>query len=139
MAYVNPMVLQEHLDALCPELAAVVNDAVASGNELAESWRGFGQAVRLSAPSPMLVGIDQSVREHLAYTPVDDPHYWLGEIHCLLHPEWFSLCHMGLTPAPLLLRWIFQGWTPRRREVSLSQYDSWADLCQLPLVGRVNG
>jgi hypothetical protein len=96
----EPMVLQEHLDALCPELAAVVNDAVASGNELAESWRGFGQAVRLSAPSPMLVGIDQSVREHLAYKPVDDPHYWLGEIHCLLHPEWFIALPYGSDSSP---------------------------------------
>ena len=47
MAYVNHMVFQEHLDALRPELTAVLNDAITNGNEVAENWRGCGEAIRL--------------------------------------------------------------------------------------------
>ena len=25
----------------------------------------------------------------LTYRALNDPHYWLGEIYCRLHPEWF--------------------------------------------------
>ncbi len=42
----GPSVMHQHLDALCDELAAVIDDAAASGNEVVESWTGFGQAVR---------------------------------------------------------------------------------------------
>jgi len=82
-------VLQEHLDALCPELAAVVTDAVDEGNEVAETWTGFGNAVRLKNPRPVLTAIEDRVRARLTYHPVRDPHYWLGEIHCRRHPGWF--------------------------------------------------
>ena len=88
-------VVQEDIDALCPELAAVVDDAVGAGNEVTETWRGFGQAVRLKAPAPVLGHISDAVRSHLAYLAIDDSHYWLGEIHCRLHPEWFIALSFG--------------------------------------------
>ena len=81
--------LREHLDALCPELAAVVADATAEGNEVAETWTGFGQAVRLRKSEPVLVGVPSDVTDKLIYKAVRDPHYWLGEIHCRAHPGWF--------------------------------------------------
>ena len=40
----GPPVSQEHLDALCEELKAVVDDAASCGNEVVETWTGFGQA-----------------------------------------------------------------------------------------------
>ena len=85
----SPFVKQEHLDALCPELAAVVEDAVASGNEVAETWTGYGQAVRLKGSEPVLVAVGADIRGRLRYRSVRDAHYWLGEIHCRTHPDWF--------------------------------------------------
>ena len=82
-------VLREHLDALCPELAAVVADATANGNQVVETWTGFGQAVRLRKSEPVLVGVPGDVRANLLYRSVRDAHYWLGEIHCRTHPGWF--------------------------------------------------
>jgi len=29
------------------------------------------------------------IRDVLTYRALNDPHYWLGEIYCRLHPEWF--------------------------------------------------
>jgi hypothetical protein len=83
------MVLQEHLDALCPELRAVVADAERSGNPAVETWRGFGNGVRLQRARPVLAGIEGSMKARLLYRPVDDPHYWQGELHCRDHGEWF--------------------------------------------------
>jgi hypothetical protein len=83
------MVLQEHLDALCPELRMVVTDATKSGNRVIETWRGFGQAVLLERARPVLEGVPRQVRANLSYRPVNDPHYWLGEMHCQSHPGWF--------------------------------------------------
>jgi hypothetical protein len=90
-------VLQAHLDTLCPELAAVVADASASGNRVVETWTGFGQAVRLDTPAPVLSGIADDVRAKLVYRSVGDPHYWLGEIHCRMHPGWFVALPFGRT------------------------------------------
>ncbi len=84
----TPQVLQDHLDALCPELQAVVVDAIATGNPVVETWRGFGQAVRLRSPRPVLTATAPSLEAALRYRPVNDFHYWLGEIHCVHHPEW---------------------------------------------------
>jgi hypothetical protein len=83
------MVLEEHLAALCPELKIVLDDAESSGNPVVETWRGFGQAARLKKPRPVLTGVTPDVRAHLTYRAVNDPHYWLGEIHCAMHPGWF--------------------------------------------------
>ncbi len=95
------MVLPEDVAALCPELTAVLRDAVAAGNEAVESWRGYGQAVRLRSPAPVLVDIDESIRGKLTYRSVDDPHYWLGEIHCRIHPNWFIALSFGSDPKEL--------------------------------------
>ncbi len=81
--------MQQHLDALCDELRAVVEDAAASGNEVAETWTGYGQAVRLRRSQPVLVDVSAEVRGRLAYKSIRDAHYWLGEIHCRAHPGWF--------------------------------------------------
>lgn len=83
------MVLAEHLDALCPELRAVVDDSGIAGNPPAESWRGFGQAVRLQSLTPVLVAIPPEIHRRLYYVPIGDPHYWRGEIRCRVHAEWF--------------------------------------------------
>lgn len=48
-------VMKQHLDALCDELTAVIEDAAASGNEVVETWTGYGQAVRLRRSQPVLV------------------------------------------------------------------------------------
>jgi hypothetical protein len=80
--------MQEHLDALCPELATVVADAVKNGNRVIETWTGFGRVVLLERPRPVLSNVSNNVRAHLTYRRVNDPHYWLGEIYCDLHPEW---------------------------------------------------
>ena len=69
-----------HLAALCPELAALVAKA-----EVSETWTEFGNGVMLAEPE-LPDGVDTS---HLRYTRVQDPHYWLGEITCDLHPGWF--------------------------------------------------
>lgn len=82
-------VLPEHLEALCPELGAVVQDAASHGNPVVETWRGFGNAARLASARPVLVALPEQVLGNLRYRAVDDPHYWLGEIHCLRHPDWF--------------------------------------------------
>jgi len=84
-----PGVLEEHLAALCPELRAVIEDAAASGNPVIETWRGFGQAVRLRSPRPVLSDITPEAKALLRYRSVNDFHYWLGEIHCQQHPGWF--------------------------------------------------
>ena len=89
--------MQAHLDALCPELAAVVADAAVRGNKVVETWTGYGQAVRLDNPAPVLSGITDGVRAKLVYRAVDDPHYWLGEIHCRRHPGWFVALPFGRT------------------------------------------
>jgi hypothetical protein len=68
-----------HVAALCPELAAIVARA-----ELRETWTGFGNVVMLTDPV-LPDGVD---RTHLRYTRLQDPHYWLGEITCDLHPGW---------------------------------------------------
>jgi hypothetical protein len=83
------LVLKQHIDALCDELTAVIEDAGACGNEVAETWTGFGQAVRLGQARPVLAGIPADVLARLTYRSVRDPHYWLGEIHCRAHPGWF--------------------------------------------------
>ena len=80
--------MQEHLDALCPELAAVVADAEKHGNRVIETWTGWGNVVLLARPRPVLSNVSDEVRAHLTYRRVNDPHYWLGEIHCDLHPGW---------------------------------------------------
>jgi hypothetical protein len=80
---------QEHLDALCPELRLVVEDAIAAGNRVTETWDTFGKGVLLRKPRPVLVNVPAETRTTLTYRPIDDPHYWLGEIYCQLHPEWF--------------------------------------------------
>jgi len=98
MKSVTDMALPEHVDALCPELAAVLRDAVAAGNEAVESWQGYGQAVRLKGPAPVLVDIEDSIRDKLTYRSVDDPHYWLGEIHCRIHADWFIALSFGTDP-----------------------------------------
>jgi len=85
----EPPVRQEHLDALCEELKAVVADAAASGNEVVETWTGFGQAARLRSSRPVLVGVPAEVMDKLIYKSVRDAHYWLGEIYCRTHPGWF--------------------------------------------------
>jgi hypothetical protein len=82
-------VLQQHLDALCDELRAVIEDAAAHGNDVVETWTGFGNAVRLRKAEPVLIEISAKVRGMLAYRSVRDAHYWLGEIHCRTHPGWF--------------------------------------------------
>ena len=82
-------VVQEHLDALCTELKAVVEDAAVSGNPVVETWTGYGQAVRLRRAQPVLVDVSDEVRARLAYKSIRDAHYWLGEIHCRAHPGWF--------------------------------------------------
>jgi hypothetical protein len=89
--------VEDSLQCLCPELAAVVDDATVSGNATAASWRGYGQAIALTAPSPLLTSISESVRATLAYRAVGDPHYWLGEIHCRIHPGWFIAVPFGPT------------------------------------------
>jgi hypothetical protein len=89
MAPRSPLVLKQHLDALCDELAAVIEDAAACGNEVAQTWTGFGQAVLLRQAQPVLAGVPAGVLAKLAYRSVRDPHYWLGEIHCRAHPGWF--------------------------------------------------
>jgi hypothetical protein len=81
--------LQQHLDSVCGELTAVIEDAVASGNRVAETWTGFGQAVLLGQAQPVLGAIPADVLAKLTYRSVRDPHYWLGEIHCRAHPGWF--------------------------------------------------
>jgi len=80
---------QADIDALCPELRAVVDDAVAAGNEVVETWHNFGKAVMLNEPRPVLLTIPPDIRNVLTYRALNDPHYWLGEIYCSLHPEWF--------------------------------------------------
>ena len=108
MAPRSPLVLKQHLDALCGELTAVVEDAAACGNEVAETWTGFGQAVRLRQAQPVLAATPADVLAKLTYRSVRDPHYWLGEIHCRVHPGWFVALPfdapdaqepMGLPPA----------------------------------------
>jgi hypothetical protein len=84
-----PSVRQEHLDALCRELRAVVDDATACGNEVVETWTGYGQAVRLKKAEPVLVRIPDDVRAKLIYKSLRDAHYWLGEISCRVHRGWF--------------------------------------------------
>ncbi len=37
----------------------------------------------------MLSGLSKAITSNLRYNAVNDPHYWLGEIHCQLHPGWF--------------------------------------------------
>lgn len=61
-----PSVMQQHLDALCDELKAVIEDAAASGNEVVETWTGYGQAVRLRRSQPVLVDVSAEVRGMLA-------------------------------------------------------------------------
>jgi hypothetical protein len=85
----GPPVKQEHLDALCEELKAVVDDAAACDNEVVETWTGFGQAARLRKSQPVLVGVSDDVKAKLIYKSVRDAHYWLGEIHGRTHPGWF--------------------------------------------------
>ena len=58
--------MQQHLDALCDELKAVIEDAAASGNEVVETWTGYGQAVRLRRSQPVLVDVSAEVRGMLA-------------------------------------------------------------------------
>lgn len=113
---------QEHLDALCPELRLVVEDATAAGNRVRETWDTFGKGVLLGQPRPVLVNVPPEARTTLTYRPIDDPHYWLGEIYCRLHPEWFvalpftagarELPSLGLAP--------FDGsvWTRLRRRAA---------------------
>lgn len=86
-AYVR--IHQEHIDTLCPELRLVVADADAAGNQVVETWDNFGKGILLNAPRPVLVNVPAETRSTLTYRPIDDPHYWLGEIYCRLHPEWF--------------------------------------------------
>jgi hypothetical protein len=82
-------VRQEHIDALCPELRSVVDDAVSLGNEVIETWTGFGSGVLLRRARPVLDGAPAQTRKKLVYRPINDPHYWLGELHCRDHPGWF--------------------------------------------------
>jgi hypothetical protein len=82
-------VLQEHLDDLCAELRTVVGDAERSGNAVVETWSNFGKAVMLQRDRPVLEGASDSLKASLVYRPVNDPHYWRGEIHCRAHPGWF--------------------------------------------------
>ena len=89
MSSTPPSVNQGDLDALCAELTAVIEDAAACGNEVVETWTGYGQAVRLRSSAPVLVGVSPAVRARLTYRSVRDAHYWLGEIHCRIHPGWF--------------------------------------------------
>jgi hypothetical protein len=92
------MVLDEHIQALCPELRAVIDDAVSAGNTVVETWSGWGQAVRLATSQPILTAMCPEVRSHLTYAPVRDPHYWLGEIHCRDHPDWKIVLSYGKHP-----------------------------------------
>jgi hypothetical protein len=85
----------EHVDALCPELRAVVDDAVAAGNEVAETWTSFGKGVALREPLPILVDVPATVRTRLQYRDVSDPHYWLGEIFCTEHKGWYLVVPFG--------------------------------------------
>jgi len=108
--HVTYVPIEASLRCLCPELTAVVDDATASGNAAAASWRDFGQAIALSAPRPVVTSISESVRANLTYRPVGDPHYWLGEIHCRIHPDWFIALPFGpsfeeTTPAAGLPRY----------------------------------
>jgi hypothetical protein len=80
---------QEDLDAVCPELRLVIADAEAAGNPVVETWHNFGQGVLLQAPRPVLVSLPEETRAALTYRAINDPHYWLGEIYCGLHPGWF--------------------------------------------------
>ena len=89
MAPRPPAVRKQHLDALCDELTAVIEVAAACGNEVAQTWTGFGQAVCLQREQPVLAAIPADVLAKLTYRSVRDPHYWLGEIHCRAHPGWF--------------------------------------------------
>jgi hypothetical protein len=98
----RPQVLREHLEALCPELRAVVDDAEAAGNEVMETWQAMGSVVRLRAPRPVLTAVPASVRGVLSYVAVNDPHWWLGEIHCRRHPGWcIALSYTGPRDAEL--------------------------------------
>lgn len=92
--------MQEHLDALCDELRAVVEDAVAHGNEIVETWTGFGQAVRLRRSQPVLVDVPPKMRATLIYNSIRDAHYWLGEIHCRAHAGWFVALSFDHPDAP---------------------------------------
>lgn len=85
----------EHLAALCPELAAVVDDATAHGNPVVATWTTFGRAVQLTAPTPVLVAVADEVRAELAWLDLRDPHYWLGEVHCRRHPGWMVVLPFG--------------------------------------------
>lgn len=88
-------VRQADLDALCPELRAVVDDAVAAGNSVVATWREFGQAAQLATPEPVLVALPEEVVRRLRYRAVDDTHYWLGEILCTAHHDWFVCLPFG--------------------------------------------
>jgi hypothetical protein len=123
-------VSQEHVDALCPELRAVVDDALAAGNELAETWTSFGNGVALRQPTPILTAVGGDVRARLRYNAFNDPHYWMGEIYCDDHPGWYLVVPFGSqftmrnvdeyqlglrpwkAPAPPRRRW-WRAWTGR--------------------------
>ena len=83
------LVSPEHLDALCDELKAVVEDAAASGNEVFETWTDFGNGVLLEKSRPVLDGVSADVKAQPIYESLRDPHSWLGEIRCRTHPGWF--------------------------------------------------
>jgi hypothetical protein len=108
---------QEHLDALCPELRLVVADAVAAGNSVAETWDSFGHGVLLTAPRPVLVNVPAETRSALTYRAINDPHYWLGEIFCTLHFEWFVALPFepGARELPSLGLASFDYWSKKRR------------------------
>jgi hypothetical protein len=89
-----------HLDALCSGTLRVVDASVHEGNEVVDSWTGFGQAVALGRGAISIPDGDDGC--DLRYVAVDDPHYWRGEIHCMTHPGWFIVVPFGPTfDAPL--------------------------------------
>ena len=79
----------------------MVDASANAGNPPVESWTGFGHAVALGA-GPIVVPNQGGSECALRYVAVDDPHYWRGEIHCMVHPGWFAVIPFGRRPeAPL--------------------------------------
>ena len=69
---------EDNIARLCPELRAILDSELASGNSISESWDGWGLGVLLALPFRR----KHPVSDRIFYRPVNDPHYWQAEYWC---------------------------------------------------------
>jgi hypothetical protein len=67
---------ERRIAGLCPDIAALLNAELRSGNFVVETWEGFGVYVLLGKRFQLPHSVEGGTVE---YRDVDDPHYWKAE------------------------------------------------------------